>query len=130
MLKAPWQRVPRYRKFSEEREVRRPSHSAVPSLNRSIPVSSFFFDEDVLIESWTPRFRNGDSYRLNQSKRRSHRAASDTWVESDPGLMPEQKTPVSGAFRLASLMYFCSGQPMHFCFGVDTIAQRNVGVLE
>jgi hypothetical protein len=33
--------------------------------------------------------------------------------------MPEQKIPVSGAFRLASLMYFCSGQPMHFCSGVD-----------
>jgi hypothetical protein len=36
--------------------------------------------------------------------------------------MPEQKTPVSGAFWLASLMYFCSGQPMHFCSGVDTSA--------
>ena len=34
--------------------------------------------------------------------------------------MPEQKTPVSGAFWLASLMYFCSGKPMHFCSGVDT----------
>ena len=33
--------------------------------------------------------------------------------------MPEQKTPVSGAFWLASLMYFCSGKPMHFCSGVD-----------
>jgi hypothetical protein len=33
--------------------------------------------------------------------------------------MPEQKTPVSGAFRLTSLMYFCSGQPIHFCSGVD-----------
>ena len=38
--------------------------------------------------------------------------------------MPEQKTPVSGAFWLASLMYFCSGQPMHFCSGVDN-PQRN-----
>ena len=35
--------------------------------------------------------------------------------------MPEQKTPVSGAFRLTSLMYFCSGQPIHFCSGVDTV---------
>ena len=36
--------------------------------------------------------------------------------------MPEQKTPVSGAFWLASLMYFCSGKPMHFCSGVDKAA--------
>jgi hypothetical protein len=41
--------------------------------------------------------------------------------------MPEQKTPVSGAFRLASLMYFCSGEPMHFCSGVDTAASISGG---
>ena len=34
--------------------------------------------------------------------------------------MPDEKAPSSGAFLLASLMYFCSGQPMHYCSGVDT----------
>jgi len=34
--------------------------------------------------------------------------------------MPEEKAPSSGAFLPASLMYFCSGWPMHFCSGVDT----------
>ena len=34
--------------------------------------------------------------------------------------MPDEKAPSSGAFLPASLMYFCSGQPMHFCSGVDT----------
>jgi len=33
--------------------------------------------------------------------------------------MPEEKASSSGAFLPASLMYFCSGQPMHFCCGVD-----------
>jgi hypothetical protein len=35
--------------------------------------------------------------------------------------MPNEKAPSSGAFLPASLMYFCSGQPMHFCSGVDRI---------
>ena len=34
--------------------------------------------------------------------------------------MPDEKAPSSGAFLLASLMYFCSGQPMHYCSGVDS----------
>ena len=34
--------------------------------------------------------------------------------------MPDEKAPSSGAFSPASLMYFCFGQPMHFCSGVDT----------
>ena len=34
--------------------------------------------------------------------------------------MPKPKTPGSAGLLPASLMYFCSGQPMHFCFGVDT----------
>jgi hypothetical protein len=33
--------------------------------------------------------------------------------------MPDEKTPSSGAFLPASLMYFCPGLPMHFCSGVD-----------
>jgi hypothetical protein len=33
--------------------------------------------------------------------------------------MPDEKAPSSGAFLPASLMYFCSGQPMHFGSGVD-----------
>src|ERR1700683_4309445 len=37
--------------------------------------------------------------------------------------MPDEKAPSSGAFLPASLMYFCSGQPMHFCCGVDTLAR-------
>jgi hypothetical protein len=35
--------------------------------------------------------------------------------------MSEEKAPGSGAFLPASLMYFCSGKPMHFCSGVDTL---------
>ena len=35
--------------------------------------------------------------------------------------MSEEKAPGSGAFLPASLMYFCSGKPMHFCSGVDTV---------
>jgi len=38
--------------------------------------------------------------------------------------MPEEKASSSGAFLPASLMYFCSGQPMHFCCGVDTQEAR------
>ena len=38
--------------------------------------------------------------------------------------MPDEKSPSSGAFLLASLMYFCSGQPMHYCCGVDSRAIR------
>jgi len=38
--------------------------------------------------------------------------------------MPDEKAPGSGAFLPASLMYFCSGQPMHFCPGVDTLSMR------
>jgi len=33
--------------------------------------------------------------------------------------MPDEKAPSSGAFLPASLMYFCSGVPMHFLSGVD-----------
>ena len=29
-----------------------------------------------------------------------------------------------GAFLPASLMYFCSGQPMHHCSGVDTTSKE------
>jgi hypothetical protein len=36
--------------------------------------------------------------------------------------MPDEKAPSSGAFLLVSLMYFCSGQPMHYCSGVDRYA--------
>ena len=38
--------------------------------------------------------------------------------------MPDEKAPSSGAFLPASLMYFCSGEPMHFCSGVDTEGRR------
>jgi len=34
--------------------------------------------------------------------------------------MSEEKAPGSGAFFPASLMYFCSGKPMHLCSGVDS----------
>jgi transposase InsO family protein len=36
--------------------------------------------------------------------------------------MPDEKAPSSGAFLPASLMYFCSGEPMHFLSGVDIYA--------
>jgi hypothetical protein len=34
--------------------------------------------------------------------------------------MPYEKAPSSGAFLPASLMYFLSGEPMHYLSGVDT----------
>jgi hypothetical protein len=33
--------------------------------------------------------------------------------------MPYEKAPSSGAFLPASLMYFLSGEPMHYLSGVD-----------
>jgi hypothetical protein len=36
--------------------------------------------------------------------------------------MHDEKAPGSGAFLPPSLMYFCSGKPMHFYSGVDTLA--------
>jgi hypothetical protein len=33
--------------------------------------------------------------------------------------MPQEKAPVQGPLLPASPMYFCSGQLMHFCSGVD-----------
>src|SRR5712692_7092912 len=51
---------------------------------------------------------NGDSYRLNQSKRRSRHASSDTPADNpNPSLMSQEKAPVRGPFLPASLMYFC-----------------------
>ena len=41
--------------------------------------------------------------------------------------MPDEKAPSSGAFLPASLMYFCSGQPMHFCSGVDITVVASLG---
>ena len=35
--------------------------------------------------------------------------------------MPDEKAPSSGAFLPLSLMYFLSGEPMHYLSGVDTI---------
>ena len=35
--------------------------------------------------------------------------------------MPDEKAPSPAAFLPASLMYFCSGEPMHFCSGVDKL---------
>jgi FkbM family methyltransferase len=43
--------------------------------------------------------------------------------------MPDEKAPSSGAFLPASLMYFCSGVPMHFLSGVDR-SILDVGVSE
>jgi hypothetical protein len=43
--------------------------------------------------------------------------------------MPEEKAPSSGAFLPASLMYFCSGWPMHFCSGVDREVYRPINLV-
>jgi hypothetical protein len=40
--------------------------------------------------------------------------------------MPEENAPSSAAFLPASLMYFCSGKPMHFHSGIDTIRRRGM----
>jgi hypothetical protein len=34
--------------------------------------------------------------------------------------MSDEMHPGPGAFLPASMMYFCSGQPMHLCCGVDS----------
>ena len=68
---------------------------------------------------------NGDSYRLNQSKRRlTPCQLGYAGGSSHPSLMPDEKAPSSGVFLPASLMYFCSGEPMHFCSGVDSGPHR------
>ena len=36
--------------------------------------------------------------------------------------MPDEKAPSSGAFLTVSLMYFCSGKPMHLSSGVDRLS--------
>jgi hypothetical protein len=38
--------------------------------------------------------------------------------------MRDEKAPSSGAFLPPSLMYFCSGKPMHFYSGVDSPKER------
>jgi DNA replication protein DnaC len=56
---------------------------------------------------------NGDTYRLNQSKRRARRATAT--INPPRPARPEsgrQKGPSRGPFLLSSLMYFCSGPPM------------------
>ena len=35
--------------------------------------------------------------------------------------MPDEKAPSSGAFLPLSLMYFLSGEPMHYLSGVDKL---------
>jgi hypothetical protein len=50
---------------------------------------------------------NGDSYRLNQSKRRSRRNNADT-PKDEPDA--HQTSPNSRAFSSASLMHLCSGK--------------------
>ena len=63
---------------------------------------------------------NGDSYRLNQSKRRSRRASPDMPTDNPTQARRLTKKALSsGAFLPPSLRYFCSGKPMHFCSGVD-----------
>ena len=37
--------------------------------------------------------------------------------------MPYEKAPSSGAFLPASLMYFLSGEPMHYLSGVDKLGK-------
>src|SRR3981189_3018321 len=49
---------------------------------------------------------------------------------SQPSLMPDEKLISSVGFLPTSLMYFCSGEPMHFCSGVDTVRDRISSVSE
>jgi hypothetical protein len=41
--------------------------------------------------------------------------------------MPYEKAPSSGAFLPASLMYFLSGEPMHYLSGVDSGVSVRLG---
>ena len=41
--------------------------------------------------------------------------------------MSDERHPGPAAFLPASMMYFCSGQPMHFCCSVDT---RNIAEIK
>ena len=71
---------------------------------------------------------NGDSYRLNQSKRRltpfqlGHAGGS-----SQPSLMPDEKAPSSGP-SCQLIDVFLLRRPMHFCSGVDNRAIAGPGV--
>ena len=40
--------------------------------------------------------------------------------------MPYEKAPSSGAFLPASLMYFLSGEPMHYLSGVDIKERQKI----
>ena len=62
---------------------------------------------------------NGDSYRLNQSKRRPRPTSSDTPADNPiPSLMPKPRATGWGAFyHFADVLL--PGRPMHFCSGVD-----------
>ena len=39
-----------------------------------------------------------------------------------------EKAPSSGAFLPASLIYYFSGEPIHFCSGVDTMSRFAIDV--
>jgi Lipocalin-like domain len=43
--------------------------------------------------------------------------------------MPGKKAPSAGVFLPALLMYFCSGQSMHFRSGVDTMGEEPQGII-
>ena len=63
---------------------------------------------------------NGDSYRLKQSKRRQRGARATTIPDSSPEEYTRpQEGPPRGAFLPSAVTHFYSGQPMHFCSGVD-----------
>ena len=53
---------------------------------------------------------NGDSYRLNQSKRRSRRNNADTPKDDPTQPDAHETSPCSRAFSSASLMHLCSGK--------------------
>ena len=65
---------------------------------------------------------NGDSFRLAHSKRRSRRARSEPPSDAPLRNEPPQarRPPISGAFLLASVLHFYSGNPLQYLSGVDS----------
>jgi hypothetical protein len=64
---------------------------------------------------------NGDSYTLNQGKRRSRRASSETPTDHRHELDARRDRTRSLLFLPPSVTDYCSGKPMHFCSDVDRL---------
>ena len=67
---------------------------------------------------------NGDSYRLNQSKRRSRRNNADTHKDDLTQRDAHQTSPCSTAFSSVSLMHLCSGKRCNLAPALTRLASN------